>query len=288
MARNGRSPVESLTMDLREVQVSFDADAFDAAIRSHGVQLVHYTALRCPVGMTDLDDNRRPHDDHAGCSNGYLYSKAGCIQSLLVGNQNKQDLRDIGFVDGASFTASFPRTYEDGCEFYLAPFDRFYLNEEAITVPTWQLSRCNESGTERLAFPAVSVEHLVDARGDSYKQGQDFQLVNGQVNWLPAGKRPINDLETGRGAVISIRYRYRPFWYCARLLHEIRVAQVESPINDDRKLIRMPQQALLNREFLFLNESHDDQARRDPKNKDSGPESPRQTPEPEDGGFGPR
>jgi hypothetical protein len=277
-----------MVMDLREVQVAFDAEAFDAAVRSHGVQLVHYIALRCPVGMTDLDDNRRPHDDHAGCSNGFLYTKAGCIKSLLIGNQNKQDLRDIGFVDGASFQATFPRTYEDGCDFYLAPFDRFYLNEESITVPTWQLIRCNESGTERLAFPAVKVESFVDNRGDSYKEGEDFSLSNGQLSWLPNGRRPISDLETGRGAICSIRYRYRPFWYCARLLHEIRVAQVESPINDDRKLVRMPQQALLNREFLFLNESHDDEARRNPKLPGSGPDSPRQTPEPEDGGFGPR
>jgi len=278
-----------MAIDQRDIEVSFDPDAFDAALRSHGVSLVHYVALRCPVGMTDLDDNRRPHEDHAGCSNGFLYSKAGCIKALMVGNQNKQDLRDIGFVDGASATSTFPRTYEDGeKDFYLAPYDRFYLNEESITVPTWQLSRCNESGTERLAFPAACVEHLVDSRGDTYKEGEDFHVHSGQVLWLPDGKRPINDLETGRGSVISIRYRYRPFWYCARLLHEIRVAQIEHPILDERRLIRMPQQALLNREFLFLNESHDDQARRDPRNKDSGPESPRQTPEPDDGGFGPR
>ena len=281
MSKYGRKPVESLVTDMPEVALSFDADAFDAAIRTQGVNLVHYVALRCPVGMTDLDDNRRPHADHAGCSKGFLYTKAGCVQALLTGNQNKQDLRDVGFVDGASFTSTFPRTYEDGeTPFYLAPYDRFYLNEESITVPTWQLSRCNESGTERLAFPVVVVEHLVDSRGDIYKETTDFCVKDGQIVWKEGGHRPMNDLETGRGAVVSIRYRYRPFWYCARLLHEIRIAQVESPINSDRHLIRMPQQALLNREFLFLDESHDDAAR--------DPRSPRQSPEPEDGGFGPR
>lgn len=289
MARDGRKPIESMAIEQRDAEVSFDAEAFDAAIRSHGVQLVHYVALRCPVGMTDLDDNRRPHEDHAGCSNGFIYFKAGCVRALMIGNQNKQDLRDIGFVDGASATSSFPRTYDDSDkQFYVAPFDRFYLNEESITVPTWQLARANESGTERLAFPAVCVDQLVDNRGDLYKENEDFQVKDGQIQWIPGGKRPMDDLETGRGAVISVRYRYRPFWYCARLLHEIRVAQVESALDSTRTLIRMPQQALLNREFLFLNESHDDQARRDPKRPGSGPDSPRQTPEPEDGGFGPR
>jgi hypothetical protein len=279
MSRNGRSPIESLVIDHREVQVSFDAEAFDQAVRSHGVSLVHYAALRCPVGMSDPDDNRRPHEDHAGCSNGFLYIKTGCIKSLLMGNSNKQDLRDVGFVDGGSFQATFPRTYEDGQEFYLAPFDRFYLEEESITVPTWQLTRSTEAGTEKLAFPALIVERLVDNRGDTYQVDRDFRLENGQIKWIPGGSRPAPDLEAGKGAVLSVRYRYRPFWYCARLLHEIRVAQVESPINDDRHLIRMPQQALLNREFLFLNESHDDQARREQPN----PDRSRQNPGPDEG-----
>jgi len=288
MARNGRSAIESYPIDHREVQVSFDAEAFDQAVRSHGVRLVHYTALRSPVGMTDLDDNRRPLPDHSGSSNGFLYTKAGVIRALFLGNSNRPDLRDIGFVDGASSTVTFPRSYEDGTEFYLAPFDRFYLEEESIVVPTWQLTRANASGIERLSFPAVSVEQLVDSRGDFYRQEQDFCVKNGQVVWLDGGRRPMPDLETGRDAVIGIRYRYRPFWYCARMLHEIRVAQVESLVNDDRRLIRMPQQALLNREFLFLNENQDDQAIRNPKLPDSGPTSPRQAVEPEDGGFGPR
>jgi hypothetical protein len=284
-----RKPVETLVTDIPDIAVSFDADAFDVAIRAHGVELIHYSALRCPVGMTDIGDNRRPHEDHAGCSNGFIYTKSGCVASLFTSNGNSAQLRDIGFVDGASVVVTFPRTYQDfETPFYLAPFDRFYLNEDAILVPTWQLAICNESGQERLSFPVEVVESLVDSRGDLYRLGENFCIRNGQICWLEGAKRPMKDLETGRGAVISVRYRYRPFWVCARLLHEIRVAQIESPINNDRSIVRMPQQALLNREFLYLNESADGEAIRNPKNPSSGPNSPRQTPGPDDGGFGPR
>lgn len=292
MAGGSRKPVEHFVTDLPAVAIGFDVEAFDAAVRNQGVRLIHYRALRCPVGMTDLDDNRRPHEDHSGCSNGFLYSKSGIITGLLIGNGNDPRLQDIGFIDGASFTSTFPRFYDgDGSDckpFYMAPFDRFYLDEEAITVPTWQLVRMNESGLDKLNFPAVDVEALIDSRGDYYYQCDDFELENGQVMWLTSGKRPMPDVETGRGAIYSIRYRYRPFWYAARMLHEIRVSQVDNPMTNERKLVRMPQQALLNREFLFLNESHDDLAR-DPRDcTDRTNKASRQQQAPPDGGFGPR
>lgn len=288
-----RKPVEHFVTDLPAVAIGFDVEAFDAAIRNQGVKLVHYRALRCPVGMTDIDDNRRPHEDHSGCSNGFLYRKVGTITGLLIGNGNDPQLRDVGFVDGASFTSTFPREYDDACvpakPFYMAPFDRFYLDEEAITVPTWQLVRANESGLDKLNFPAVEVEELVDNRGDIYEDGRDFEVADtGHIVWLPSGRRPAPDLETGRGAVFSIRYRYRPFWYVARMLHEIRISQIDNPMTNERKLVRMQQQALLNREFLFLNEANDDMAR-DPRAPQKQPgQSPRQQQAPEDGGFGPR
>lgn len=284
-----RKPVEHFVTDLPAVAISFDVEAFDSAIRSQGVKLVHFKALRCPVGMTDLDDNRRPHEDHAGCSNGFLYRKAGSITGLLIGNGNDPQLRDIGFVDGASFTSTFPRAYDDACipekPFYMAPYDRFYLDEEAITVPTWQLVRANEAGMDRTNFPIVEVEELIDSRGDSYEECVDFEIQDGQVVWKVDGHRPSPDLETGRGAIFSIRYRYRPFWYVARLLHEVRVSQVDNPMTNERKLVRMQQQCLLNREFLFLNEAHDDLAK-DPRENTQG--ASRQQQAPEDGGFGPR
>jgi len=276
---NNRKPVESLVTDLPDVTMSFDLEAFDTAISTSGVKLVHYSALRCPVGITDVDDNRRAHPDHAGCSKGFLYHKVGTIQALLTGNGNTQSLRDIGFVDGASFVSTFTRTYSD-CDkpFMAAPFDRFYLDEESITVPTWQLSRASASGTERLAFPVVMVERLVDSRGDEYKQGEDFCIKDGLINWKEDGRRPMDDLETGRGAVISVRYSYRPFFYVERLMHEIRVAQVESILTNDRKLVRANQQLLLNREFLYLDSENDPQS--------IAQRNPRQQPGPDDGGFG--
>jgi hypothetical protein len=264
--------------EIPDISISFDPTAFDAAVRSHGVKLEHWQAMRCPIGMTDLDDNQRSHPDHSGCSNGFLYTRIGNITSLFTSNSTKQEQKDLGLVDGSSVVATFPRGYDD-CDssFYPAQFDRFYLAEESIVVPTWQLTQTSPSGIDRLNFPIVKVEKIIDSRGVEYKQGDDFSICNGSIKWIPGRHRPTYDLETSKPGIYSIRYLYRPYYYCGTMLHEIRVAQIDSPINSDRSLVRMPQSATLHREWCFRNEANDTQAR--------NPQSPRQEPHVNDGGF---
>ena len=68
--------------------VNLDPDAFDDAIRSQGLTFVHYRAMKCPIGVVDADDERHPHGDHGGCSNGFLYKVVGpltCVPSNSTG-----------------------------------------------------------------------------------------------------------------------------------------------------------------------------------------------------------
>jgi hypothetical protein len=246
---------ETIITQMPHSALSFDNEAFDAFIHSQGVKLEHYESLRCPVGMVDTNDNRRPTHDHSGCSNGFLFTYRGTITGWMSGNSKNQKLEDIGYVNGASCFATFPRYYDpnsckaDDRQFYGAPFDRFYLAEKSIVVPTWQTHVISGNGKDRLAFPAVFVDRLIDFRGVSYVCGQDFDLdSNGQIVWRP-DRQPVPDEGSGK-AVISVRYRYRPFWYIARYQHEIRVSQ--EPLDDQRELVRGPQQCILNREYLFL------------------------------------
>lgn len=280
MAGGGRRPTNNNPIDLPSAQVSFDPDAFNEFLNVQGVRLVHHKALRCPVGMTDVDDNRRPHEDHSGCSNGYIYYKAGIVTAGMQGNGNQQVSNDVGFIENSFITASFPQYYDGTTEqVTIAPYDRFFLHEEEedsrILVPTWHLQIAHQSRLDKLYYPAVKVEKLVDFRGTEYHEGKDFCIENGLVKWLTENW-PGYQPDVKRGAIYSIRYHYRPYWYCARLLHEIRVAQVESLAG--RALMRMPQQILLAREYTFTNEEADSKA------PDSN--SLRQTPSPIDGGWG--
>lgn len=294
MARPKGTP---LPFDLPEYAPAFDPEAFEAQIRDQGVRLVHYRAMRCPVGMVDVDDVlRRPHEHHADCSNGFLYTRAGTVSVGFMGNSREARYVDWGRLEGSTAQIVIATHYDavgdapapccgsDQEEVDCGPlvpvemcqFDRLYLDEESVTVVNWQLFEANASGTDRLQFPAVRVVDLVDSSGKRYAQGADFDVVRGQIVWAP-GRSPGLDPRTQRGQVCSVRYAYRPFWYVERMVHEVRVAQTHGP---DRAVRRMPQNALIKREIHFEKEQRDADA--------PSPNSQRQHPEPEDGSFGPR
>lgn len=251
-------PGDIYSTDLPNAAVSFDVDAFDQALRSQGVTFIHWRAMRCPVGMIDEHDTRRVHEDHSGCSNGFLYTKAGEITCLFSGNSTQTSFGETGMMDGSTVSVTLPRHYDNSNEpVYIAPFDRLYLSEEAIIVPDWQLVRHDPTGRDKLNFLAVAVQDLVDARGVRYSP-PDFEVRQGRINWL--GNRPGVDPETGRGVIYAIRYLYRPYWYVKHLIHEVRVSQAENPYTGVREINRMPQAITLQREYVFEKNERDAQA----------------------------
>ncbi len=261
------------------VAPGFVIEDFDNAIQAHGVTLAHYRAMRNPVGMVDRFDSRRPDPDHSGSSNGMLYTKAGCLMALFQGNTKDLRAQEGGLLDAATAQLTPHRFYLDGVEqVYLHPMDRLYLEDEAILVTHQQLVETHVTGTDKLRFQAVKVQDLVDASGTRYEPGIDFSLVNGKVVW--GSNRPGIIPGTGKGVVYAVRFLYRPYWHVERLMHEVRVVTSENEFTGARTMVRMPQTAVVQREYCFESEAKDDEAK--------NPESPRQAPGPADGSFGVR
>lgn len=260
------------------VSNAFDVDAFDEAIRAHGVRFIHYRGMRNPVGLIDKFDSRRPDDDHSGSSNGLIYTKAGCITALFTGNSKDLRAMDGGNLNAANAQITPARTYDCSDEpIYLAPMDKLYLEEESVMVTHQQLVDAHETGIDRLKFPALKVLDLIDASNVRYQQETDFKVISGKVHWC-GPNRPGTNPETGVGRVYAVRYLYRPYWLVDRLMHEIRMAQAEHPMTGARSTVRMPQAALIQREYVFEQEKADEEAA----------PSVRQTRSPRDGGFGQR
>lgn len=278
---SAKKPTLVNSLDFPQGQaVSFDIDAFDQAIQSQGVKLVHFRAMRCPVGLVDMYDGRRPEHDHSGCSNGFIYTKAGELTALFTGNDRKSNELDVGIMDGSTVKVTVQRFY-DGTEepVHVTNFDRFYLAEDAILVPTWQLFEANISGREKLQFPVIQVQDLMDNAGNRYEEGVDFEIRGGYVQWI-GEKRPTYDPGRGRGQICAARYLYRPYWYCKQIVHQVRVAQAEDHFTGERTVYRMPQAMYLTREYIFEKE--------DKVEKPEDENTLAQVPEPRSGSFGPR
>src|SRR6185312_1492987 len=266
-------------MEFPSQSTSFDPDAFDELIRTQGVDMIHMRALPCPVGLIDPDDQRHPRDHHEGCSNGYIYRPGGHVICSFLSNSKEARKVDLGVMDGSSVTVTFPRFYESENPnapqkaVRPAPFDRVYLKDESITVETWEKFSCSITNVDKLRFPAVHVEELIDAKGVQYACGIDFSVVAGKIQWMP-GRSPGQDPASKRGVVCSVRYEYRPFWYVQRMIHEVRVAQVQDEFSGDRVTMRFPQQMLLQREAVFENEQRDLEAKKSPRQNPGRDDSP--------------
>lgn len=242
--------ISPVFLELQHSSVHFDAEAFDAAIRMHGVDFVHWRGMRCPVGRIDAFDGRVVHEDHEGCSNGRIYTRAGVLRGLFTGNSKELRKATGGLLDASIAQCTFPRTYEDSDEeVFLLPGDRLYLGEESIVVPTIQTVKASLTGTDRLLRPVDRVIDLVDNTGQRFVQDIDFVVRAGMIVWV--GRRPAHNPLTGAPGLYVARYMTRPYFYVDRLLHETRVAQSDTP--EGLKTIRMPQSAMIVREYHHEN-----------------------------------
>ncbi|MDE2425696.1 MAG: hypothetical protein KGO96_07300 [Elusimicrobia bacterium] len=137
------------------VSISFDPDAFQDLLKLYGVKFVHYTAKRCPIGLQDKFDNRRFHD-HQGCSNGFLYTKAGILTAFFSTNKMEAKLRDTGVIDDSTAVLSVPVHYEDSNkEVFISQYDRLVMLDLDAKVVNWQIVEHNQSGNDRRTISSV-------------------------------------------------------------------------------------------------------------------------------------
>lgn len=247
MPKNILNPTQVL--DVTELQLAVDIQAFDDHIRNIGVTMIHMAAMRCPVGLSSEDDNSRPLHHHQDCVNGFLLTKKGEVTVLFQGNTHQSNDTDVARLEGSNVQISVPRFYDDReTPVELIPYDRLYLKEEAIVVPEWELFTHSLTGVDKLKFPAVKVSDLMDSKGKIYRQGEDFTVQAGNIVW--SGPGPGMEPSTKSGVVCSVRYTYRPYWVVQRLIHEVRVAHAIQG-DGSRKVVKLPQTAILQREYLY-------------------------------------
>ena len=263
--------------DLPQDQISFDVSAFDETLRSHGTKLVHYKAMRNPIGMTDKYDIRRPDEEaiNAGydVSNGFIYKPAGEVTVFFYNNSMNTGHKDIGMIDNAQAVITVPRFYDSdpAKRVYLSPYDRLCFKDCEISVPTWETVATSASGIDRLQYPAISVEYVIDNHGVEYFQDKDFVISNGNIQWLTQHKPGMN-VKLGRPDIYVIRYLYQAHYYVKQLIHEVRVSQHTDPATYERTLERMPYQAVIQREYAFLSDrrSEDGKDKRDARTPEEG------------------
>lgn len=252
---------------MSDAAVTFDLNAFEDAIKYHGVTLEHWMGMVCPIGLVDNNNYHKIHEDHDRCSNGFIFTYAGEVNAVLYYNKRDFKIREIGNLEDSSIWATFSITYENGKTFKPTPFDRFYVKESNITVVHWQTFKVHETGYDRLRFPIEEVVDLMDNTGHVYSPA-DYTIEDKKLKWI--GQRPFPE------TVCSIRYLYRPYYYLESLPHELRIQQINT--ESGRVIQPFPMQGVLQREYVYQKDNQNPEI----------PDNPRAIQAPKQNNFGPR
>lgn len=252
---NRNSPFQQQSFDLRRLEVF---------ATSLGVEFTHWKAMPSPIGKKDRGDLRRSEGVDQITDNGMLYHCAGKFTATMTDNSRESRQGDAGTLDPSQSRLVMPRFYNkdgtaDGDRIYLAPGDRLYIADLAADVLVSDFQEIDYSDGPNLArFPIVRLDGpVIDSQNITYTCGVDFKIdSNGSIVWIPGGKNPGMDPETGKGRIYSIRFQYRAFWYVYQLPKEIRVTNVTT--GNVRAPERMPMHAVIVREFIFHNKNRGD------------------------------
>lgn len=244
-------------------QVSLDLDKLDQFSTGLGVDFIHYKAIPSPIGLKDRGDYRRPDGLDTISSNGMIYVKAGVFTATFIANSESQSFDSAGILDYSTARLVMPRFYNKNSEvaagerIYIAPGDRLHLTDPHADVKVPNYHRMDfdwETKLDRLNFPAVKVEFIIDSQGKRFIEGVDFELTpHGDIAWLPGGQNPGIDPDTKKGRPYAIRYLYNAHWYCVSIPNEVRITNVT--VDGIRKPERMPYHVVIQREYVFRNQN---------------------------------
>jgi hypothetical protein len=260
--RRQEQPTDAVQMiiHLAKYAQSFDKEAFDQLIQSQGVYVTHYRALPDPSGMASIGDTHAVQSKRDS-SDSFLYKEAGDMHIWFSANTSDWEIEVEGLTKHDAAVVSFPMVYDDGEhkgeDVIVSDYDRFYLKDIEVRVVAKQYVEASSTGVDKLQYPAVFVEELVDADKKEYRAGVNFEITDeGFIRWISQDRPGWNE-KTLRGTVYAIRYRYTPYFVVAKMMHEIRVSQITNPETFERHLERMPFQALLYRENVLSDQNND-------------------------------
>jgi hypothetical protein len=239
-----------IPLSLPYEKITLDDAALQSFIKDSGPVFLHYKAIPCPIGKIEKMSIRSPHSEHNECSNGFIYELAGEFKAPFTSNAAQLQLTDLGILDGSTAIVTIPQHYDNnGKQIYINTYDKLYIKDNVVLSTFSEEVECSITGFDKLTFPVVDVEFLIDSKGKRYEKDAHFSVVNGGISWL-TDDRPGFDVSINKGVVYSIRYLYVPFYYVSRLLHEIRIIAVAN-LDGSLTYRRGPYQISIVREKFF-------------------------------------
>lgn len=228
---------------------------FTQLLNNRGIEFEHSKATPC-ANLTSLE-NQDHNPNCRECDNGFEYYDNRNITGVFSSNSLEKMFEVQGFWGISTAVITFPAEYNDGTQADFQYFDKLVL--PSFTHRWWELIEYNfETGLDKLRYPAVTIE-ILKTPDKTFIEGTDFELTtNGFIEWLSIGETPTWNPDLNKGQIYSISYTASPVWHVVQLLHELRVSQSYDTNTNLKTAIRLPQQVVVKRDFLFSHPSDQD------------------------------
>jgi hypothetical protein len=228
------------------INVTLNPEIFEQLIKGQGVRMIHSRPVPCP-NLREIGAGHNPSCTR--CYNGFIYYNPVEFIGALSNNTMDRKFNMNGTWDLDQAQIIIPVKDNGGSILDVQFFDQILL-PDAAPVRYYQLVEHSQSGIDRLQFPAVSVDFVIDAHGKKYRPGIDVVVEEGRLRWI--GERPGFNAQLGRGVIYSVNYYVRPCFTILGIPHQIRVAQTQSPDGPGSKNVqaRFPMLCVVRRDFI--------------------------------------
>lgn len=269
----GRS---NLQMKTPLKNATLNPEAYQQLLESQGVRMFHSRPVPCP-NVRSLQPDHVPGCNI--CFNGFVYYDQREFIGVSMGNSLDRKFGANGTWDLDQSTIIIPVEDLKGNVMDVQYFDQIVIPD--FSVRYYQRVEHSQSGIDRLQFPAVHLDFVMDSRGKVYRIGTDVIIDQGRLKWI--GNRPGYDPTLRRGVIYSVNYYTAPVLSIINLPHQLRMFQTEGPKGPGTPNVpqRFPQLAVVRKEFIPFDQADKQGApdRPEPPSGSIGPAGPHIRPE---------
>jgi hypothetical protein len=222
---------------------------WDQLLQNRGIRFTHRKAAPCPNIETVFDNNHNPNCPL--CDDGILFYTEKEIWGIFHSNSLQKNFEFQGLWEIGSAMVTLPTEYPDGTQAEFNTYDQLTIPD--FKVRMWELKeyRPTHNNQQQFRYPLASIEYVASAVNNVlvvYTQGVDFNVVDGNIEWI-AGQTPIFNVGQNKGDVYVIQYYANPVYNVIQHLRELRITQ-ELNLQGQKTPKQLPQQILVKRDFL--------------------------------------
>jgi len=201
--------------------------------------------------MRSLDDNSHNPNCTICSGNGFYYYAEREVYGIFTSNSLQKNFEQQGFWEIGTAVVTVPAEYADGSQCEVGMFDQLVIPDFTVRMDQLKEYEPTTNNQQSLRYPINTFEFMSSVESGSlviYAEGTDFTIVDCNIQWV-SGNTPAYDTINSRGSVYNVVYYSNPRYVVMNHMRELRVSQ--QLIGGVKTAIRLPQQVLVKRDFLF-------------------------------------